>query len=315
VWDDGSLVPASSSIPQGPNAHQVVVAPRTGGFALLVPCLGSDTIAVNIVGGEGNPACPLPGSICPASTAQSRPGSGPRHVVFHPSLPSVVYAINEKDSSIATWTFDPTTPALLNPTYVSALPPGVQPNASLWAAGEIAVSADGRTLYASNRALSSAAGTSSIAAFRLAPNGAIAEPIGWYDGGGDVRFPRHFSLTPDGQWMLVANQQGKSMTVFAVGADGSLSKVATTPTGGNNPAFVFALPGLVPNPNPASGEKTRSRLAVTTLAAAMAAAVALIGGAGGVSSASRSTSSSRGGLSLLVAGLAAVTAGIAALSR
>ncbi len=302
VWDDGTLMPASSSIAQGPNAHQVVIAPRTGGFALLVPSLGSDSIVLNAIGGETNPSCPLPGSVCVASTAQSRPGSGPRHLVFHPSIPTVAYVINEKDSSVAKWTYDPAAVTLSNPVYVSALPPGVQPNASLWAAGEIAVSNDGSVLYASNRALSASAGTSSIAAFRLAANGDIGAPIGWYDGAGDVNFPRHFSLTPDGQWMLVANQRGQSVTIFHVERDGSLTKVGTTQTLGKNPVFVFALPGIVPNPNPASGAKKQQRLALCAVTAAVAATAAL--------------ASSRGGagvsmLSVIVGAAAAITAGIA----
>ena len=49
------------------------------------------------------------------------------------------------------------------------------------------------------------------------------------NGDGDVNFPRHFMLTPDGAFLVVSNQKGNSVTVFRVAAgDGTLAKVGRT---------------------------------------------------------------------------------------
>jgi 6-phosphogluconolactonase len=115
---------------------------------------------------------------------------------------------------------------------------------------ELALSNDGRFLYASNRGLcegTPAAGKSSIVTFAVDEVTGALTPLDWKTGGGDVQHPRHFSLTPDkaNAFMLVANMTGESVTVFSRdSSSGLLSKVATVSTAGcgvQQPAFVAVL--------------------------------------------------------------------------
>ena len=131
-----------------------------------------------------------------------RPGAGPRHIAFHPTLP-LVYVVNELDSTVATLRFDNSRGTLSPIDARSTLPPG-------WKGenfpADIHVSPSGRTLYISNR------GHNSIAVFAVATDGALT--LGQHvSTEGD--WPRNFSLDPTGQWLLAANQRSNTVTVFA----------------------------------------------------------------------------------------------------
>lgn len=101
-------------------------------------------------------------------------GADPRHVAVHPNG-TYIYVLLEGSSQVAQYTYDATTgvPTFSNVTY-SLLPLSVSANTSLYWADEVALSASGRYLWATNRGRS--AGTLGyISAFTLEDNGAIAE--------------------------------------------------------------------------------------------------------------------------------------------
>jgi 6-phosphogluconolactonase len=135
--------------------------------------------------------------------AVMRPGAGPRHLAFHPTLP-LVFVANELDSTVTTLRFDSAIGALSQIDTRSTLPAG-------WTGtnypADIHVASSGRALYVSNR------GHNSIAAFSVAAStGALAlEQVVSTDGD----WPRNFSLDPTGRWLLVANQRSGSIVVFA----------------------------------------------------------------------------------------------------
>jgi 6-phosphogluconolactonase len=220
--------------------------------------------------------------------ARLPPGSGPRHLAFHPTLP-VAYVLNELTSTIARFDWDGSSSSsssgssgLLTADFdqepdriVSMLPPGTSadpvcvktgvpvvagsnpsgdiPDTELcrpYGGAELALSNDGRFLYASNRGLcegTPAAGKSSIVTFAVDGVTGALTPLDWKTGGGDVQHPRHFSLTPDkaNAFLLVTNMTGESVTVFSRdSSSGLLSKVATVSTAGSGvqqPAFVAVL--------------------------------------------------------------------------
>src|SRR5437667_1300035 len=134
--------------------------------------------------------------------ASLRPGAGPRHLAFHPTLPLVFVAV-ELDSTVATLRFDAERGALSLLDARSTLPAG-------WTGtnypADIHVASSGRTLYVSNR------GHNSIAVFSVAEaTGALAlEQVVSTEGD----WPRNFSLHPSGRWQLVANQRSDSVVVF-----------------------------------------------------------------------------------------------------
>ena len=180
---------------EGPHAHAVVLD-GAGRFALAAD-LGADRIFVyrfDAASGSLQPSAPEAVAI--------EPGSGPRHLAWHPSGP-YLYVINELRSTVTAFRYDPWNGAPVSFQTITTLPAGFSgPNK----AAEIAVSPDGRFLYGSNR------GDDSIAVFRIdAASGALT-PAGHVSTGG--RTPRHFAIDPSGRWLLAANQDSGSIGVF-----------------------------------------------------------------------------------------------------
>src|SRR5213075_3299498 len=136
--------------------------------------------------------------------AVMRPGAGPRHLAFHPTLP-LVFVANELDSTVATLRFDSARGALSLLDARSTLPAGWTGGGTNYPA-DIHVASSGRTLYVSNR------GHNSIAVFSVAQStGALAlEQVVATEGD----WPRNFSLDPTERWLLVANQRSDSVVVF-----------------------------------------------------------------------------------------------------
>jgi 6-phosphogluconolactonase len=135
--------------------------------------------------------------------AVMRPGAGPRHIAFHPSLP-LVFVANELDSTLTTLRFDAARGTLTPLQTSSTLPDG-------WTGknfpGDIHIAPSGRTLYVSNR------GHNSIAVFAVADATGAVVLEQTVSTGGD--WPRNFSLDPTGRWLLVANQRSGSVVVLA----------------------------------------------------------------------------------------------------
>ena len=87
------------------------------------------------------------------------PGTGVRHMAFHPNG-RLLYAIEEMGSSITAFHYDPASGALHDFQNISTLPEGFKGQSS---GAEIAVNAQGTTVYASNR------GNDTIAVFHVDP--------------------------------------------------------------------------------------------------------------------------------------------------
>ena len=130
------------------------------------------------------------------------PGSGPRHIAFHPKLP-LVYIVGELDSTVTTLRFDATAGRLTTLESRSSLPTGWQGKSY---SADIHVAPSGDALYVSNR------GHDSIAVFSIASAGTINLEQTIATGG---EWPRNFSLDPSGRWLLVANQNSGSIVVLA----------------------------------------------------------------------------------------------------
>lgn len=137
-----------------------------------------------------------------SADAVMRPGAGPRHIAFHPTLP-LVFVANELDSTVATLRFDARRGALSTLGTLSTVPAG-------WTGtnypADIHVASAGRTLYVSNR------GHNSIAVFSVARSTGTLSLEQVVSTEGD--WPRNFSLHPTGRWLLVANQRSGSVVVF-----------------------------------------------------------------------------------------------------
>ena len=159
----------------------------------------------------------MPSSRIDPPAAVLAPGAGPRHLAWHPSG-RYLYAVAELASTVTVLRWDGERGALAVLQTVTTLPPGF---AGESAAAEIAVSGDGRYVYASNR------GDDSIAVFAVDPAAGTLAPAGLVGAGG--RAPRHFALDPSGRWLLVAHQGSDSLQAFRIDPVNGLPSPAGAP--------------------------------------------------------------------------------------
>lgn len=184
-----------------PHAHAINVSPDNR-YA-LVPDLGIDQ--VRIYRFDAAKAMLTPHT---PSAVSLPPGSGPRHLAFHPNG-RFVYVINELLCTMAVFAYDARRGEMKAVESVSTLPAGtaVQPGFST---AEVAVHPSGKFLYGSNR------GHDSIVIYAIdAATGRLTlvqhEPT-------QGRTPRHFGIDPTGAWLLAENQGSDTVVVFGIDA-------------------------------------------------------------------------------------------------
>lgn len=158
------------------------------------------------------------------------PGSGPRHFAFHPRGRHA-FAINELQSTLSSFRYDPRRGALTPIETVTTLPAEFTGNNST---AEIQVHPSGRFVYGSNR------GHDSIAVMRFDRRRERLTWVGATPTGG--RTPRNFGIDPTGRWLLAANQGSDSVVVFRIDArTGTLTPTGRSITVGT-PVCVKFLP-------------------------------------------------------------------------
>jgi 6-phosphogluconolactonase len=206
IGEDGRLKPASSvrahegSGPtkgrqEKPHAHGISLdAAERFAFS---PDLGADRVFVYRFDAAK-------GSLEPHGSAALDPGAGPRHLAFHPDGKHL-YVVNELLSTVTAFAYDAEKGALAPLQTVSALPAGF--SGTSWAA-EVAVSPDGRFVYASNR------GDDSLAVFRVDASTGRLSPAGRAPVGG--KNPRHFTIDPTGRFILAAHQGSGMIVVLRI---------------------------------------------------------------------------------------------------
>ncbi len=175
------------------HAHHVAVDPS--GKWLYVCDLGSDCIWIHDLK-DGLPALSPRSIKAPA-------GYGPRHMVFHPSLP-LTYVVCELSGRVLLYAWDKTSGVLKLIHDVSGLPEGWN---GLPAASAIIIHRSAGALYVSQR------NHHSLAVYRLGSDGvpSLAQhlPCG-------VLEPRDCAFDPSGRWLIVANQNSNNLAVFEI---------------------------------------------------------------------------------------------------
>ena len=235
VGDNGCLGPVQQRVPlvgtPGPHRkEQPHAKPHfnpfdPSGHFIVVPDKGLDRVFVFRFD---------KGQLTPAGNPwmDTREGAGPRHVAFHPMKP-FAYVVNELDSTVVACRFDTDTGALLPLQVLSSLPETFTGNSR---ASEIAVSPDGRTLYASNR------GYDSIAVFQIdMETGILSFREASLSYG---KTPRFFALSDNGRWMYVLNEDSDCITQFAIDIPtGTLLPTGATTHCGSPVCMVIASAG------------------------------------------------------------------------
>jgi 6-phosphogluconolactonase len=209
VRDDGTLGPVSdlAQLPGAPGPHRTQQTSshphhcpfdRSGRY-IVVPDKGFDrTFVFRLDTANGKLVSANPPSVA------SRAGAAPRHVDFHPSQP-YAYVINEIDSTIAAYHYQPEKGAFKPFQVITTLPTSFTGNNST---AEIWVAPSGRFLYGSNR------GHDSIAIFAINPANGELTAVGWEPTLG--RTPRFFTLDASGAQLYAANQNSDMVVIFDV---------------------------------------------------------------------------------------------------
>ncbi len=228
VAPDGSLgartdlVQHSSPAPgpnqTGPHAHQVITSPD-GGHVLAVD-LGNDTVytyALDLAAG----------TLAQVSYATLPPGTGPRHLTFHPGG-TYAYLANEVGNNVAVCAYDIASGTL---TPAAAQSPGTGSGVNYPA--EFLVDARGGMAYLANR------GWNTIARFVIGDGGASLQLLDSTPVGGD--FPRNIAFDPAQGLLFAGNQRSSTVTAFTVDPDTGALTASGAPFGAPIPVSVLPL--------------------------------------------------------------------------
>jgi 6-phosphogluconolactonase len=194
---------------EGPHAHCTMLSPDNR-FAFCCD-LGIDKVMIYKFDAEN-------GKLIPNKPAfvQLTPGSGPRHLVFHPNG-KFAFLISELASTITTFAYDRNKGALHELQTVSSLPAWYHDYNK---AAEIAVTPSGKFLFASNR------GDDAIVLFAIDPKKGTLTWVEEQKTGGKT--PRQFGIEPSGRCLVVGNQD--SDTVLVCGIDEINGRLKPSPS-------------------------------------------------------------------------------------
>jgi 6-phosphogluconolactonase len=186
-----------------PHVHSTVFSPAHN--YLFVPDLGLDKIMVyRFKPGDDKP-------LEPAKTpfVSVIPGSGPRHLTFHPDKP-YAYLIEELSGTVVAYKYD--TGEL---TLIQRIPAHPATFKGTIGSADIHVSPDGKFLYASNRG-----DENTIAIFSIDIRTGRLQLTDFQSTMGTT--PRNFMIDPTGNYLLVANQNSNNIVIFKRNPDTGL---------------------------------------------------------------------------------------------
>jgi len=224
-----------------PHSHAIVLEPTAGCIA-YVPDLGMDLIRQFYFDEESGAVTPC--GVIPSGIKTGRPALGPRYLTFDPRGRPACYVVNELSSQVAVFEYHPAAATSIAATYVdadtdearAAAMDGSTPTLTLVqtvstipeafpmemnTCGRITVHPSGEFVVTSNR------GHDSVAVHRIhadsKPPGMLTL-AGIFHTRGET--PRHFQFDQSGQWLLVANQDSDTVSVFTFNS--STGQVAYT---------------------------------------------------------------------------------------
>jgi 6-phosphogluconolactonase len=130
-------------------------------------------------------------------------GAGPRHFSIHPDCP-YAYLINELDSSITIFNLNRNDGQLTTLQTIPCIPENYSGGNM---AAEINIHPNGKFLYCSNR------GHDSLSIFHINRDGTLimVNSINTM-----IKTPRHFNITSDGSFLIVANQDADNLVRFKI---------------------------------------------------------------------------------------------------
>lgn len=177
------------------HVHESVFSPDNN--YLFTPDLGMDKVMIYKFKST------LKKPLQPASPAfvNATPGSGPRHITFHPNK-KFAYLIHEMGGTVTAYSYN--NGKLKEIEELPAHPVGFK---GVIGSAEVFTSPDGKFLYASNRG-----DENTITIFSINPSTGKLKLIGYQTVFGKA--PRNFIIDPTGNYLLVANQDSDNIVIF-----------------------------------------------------------------------------------------------------
>ena len=176
---------------EGPHTHSTIFTPDQR--FVIVADLGLDQLVIYAFDASN-------GQLSEHARVRCEPGSGPRHMVFHPNGQQF-YVSHELNNTVVVYDYAAAQATFAERQTIATVPPDTGENL----AADIHITPDGARLYVSNR------GNDSIAVFTITASGLLEKPTLSPCG---AHWPRHFALAPNGRFLLVANQYGNEITVL-----------------------------------------------------------------------------------------------------
>lgn len=203
IEDDGSLGPELEHVDFGDGAQSHCVGFDPTGSFVLVPNKGNDEIAQLLLGTDGSLTPNTPPRIATA------PGAGPRHIAVSDDG-TRAWVMNELSSTMTPYQLNDAGTLSAGTTVSTRAAGSNGPNTG----AHVEITPDARFVYGSNR------GDDTIVVFAADPITGELTLVGHEPTRGAV--PRDFEVDPEGDVLIVANQDSQNLVVFSIGGDGSL---------------------------------------------------------------------------------------------
>ncbi|MGM0904159.1 MAG: lactonase family protein [Bacillota bacterium] len=201
INEDGSLNPATSVMEHegsGPHERQEKPHMHFAGFTpdekyVIAIDLGSDCILTYRLND---------GKLEIVQVHTTSPGSGPRHITFHPNK-KFAYVMTELSSEVLVLHYDKNDGSFTKKQSISTIPEDFEETND---GSAIHISSDGQYVYAGNR------GHNSIAVFKVNQDTGQLTFIEWTSTEGN--WPRDFVIDPSEEFIVATNQKSNTMTLF-----------------------------------------------------------------------------------------------------
>jgi len=213
--DEGEILPASSVVvgggsgpvenrQGGPHAHQVVLDP--GQNFLLVPDLGTDKVMIYAFDRDSGTLTPN----AQQAYLHLSPGSGPRHLDFHPDG-KLLFVVNELNHSLTACRWDPSAGTL---EEINTALTVEESHEGMKYPAAVRVHPNGQFVYASTRGENSCISTFKIAADGSVERIQIMENVPFW--------PRDFNLDPSGEYLISAGERSDDIRLYTIDQESGL---------------------------------------------------------------------------------------------
>jgi len=208
---------------EGPHAHQAMLDPSLK--FLLVPDLGTDRVMIydfDAQSGQLTPHAAQPFFSLP-------PGSGPRHLAFHPDGKQL-FVVNELNSTLTACSWDSGEGKIMEIITLSTVD---DDHEGMKYPAAVRVHPQGSFVYASTRGENSCLST-----FNIGPDGGVKRiqvmeqvPL----------WPRDFNLDPSGRYLISAGERSNSIRLYTIDQESGMLEETNATLGLPSPANILFL--------------------------------------------------------------------------